>query len=319
MTPAQYARAIAELIAQLIRVLLGIFNLIQQPRLTDQQWLGVLNLVYPHVESARTEAARLAREMYDHERNTHVPQLMRNQQPQVGSDFQEFVRSMEPARKRMSQVDTRQKAIGMITREVVKQVENAGRRQIIRSIEADEPLALEIERQLELEAAQEAVQELRPDRESTPVTRIVRGWARVATGRETCAWCLMLISRGPVYESAKTGGLAVSDEDAQRMYSNGEDLSVYMNEWHPNCDCKVIPVFRTESWPGKEAADRALELWKQANAEASEYRRKNPGRVHLSGKNRGDEFTFNEDVINALRRMIDRGEINPYDYAGLAA
>ena len=48
-------------------------------------------------------------------------------------------------------------------------------------------------------------------------------FARVPTGAETCAFCIMLASRGAVYHSRKTAG-----------------------EWrhfHRNCDCKVVPSF----------------------------------------------------------------------------
>lgn len=48
-------------------------------------------------------------------------------------------------------------------------------------------------------------------------------FARVPTGTETCAFCLMLASRGAVYHSRKTAG-----------------------EWgrfHRGCDCKVVPSF----------------------------------------------------------------------------
>ncbi len=48
-------------------------------------------------------------------------------------------------------------------------------------------------------------------------------FARVPTGFETCAFCLMLASRGAVYHSRKTAG-----------------------EWgrfHRGCDCKVVPSF----------------------------------------------------------------------------
>lgn len=47
------------------------------------------------------------------------------------------------------------------------------------------------------------------------------GWARVPSGAETCAWCLMLASRGAVYESRATAG--------------GEG-----RKYHGDCDC--IPV-----------------------------------------------------------------------------
>ena len=51
-------------------------------------------------------------------------------------------------------------------------------------------------------------------------------FARVPMGFETCAFCLMLASRGAVYHSRKTAG-----------------------EWrhfHRGCDCKVVPSFEDD-------------------------------------------------------------------------
>ena len=51
-------------------------------------------------------------------------------------------------------------------------------------------------------------------------------FARVPTGLETCAFCLMLASRGAVYHTRKTAG-----------------------EWrhfHRHCDCKVVPSFEED-------------------------------------------------------------------------
>lgn len=49
-------------------------------------------------------------------------------------------------------------------------------------------------------------------------------WARVPSGRETCSWCLMLVSRGAVYESAK----------AASVDNHGDGF-------HLDCDCVAVP------------------------------------------------------------------------------
>lgn len=51
-------------------------------------------------------------------------------------------------------------------------------------------------------------------------------FARVPTGRVTCAFCTMLASRGFVYHSRKSAG--------------------DMDEWHDNCDCQVVPEWDRE-------------------------------------------------------------------------
>lgn len=53
-------------------------------------------------------------------------------------------------------------------------------------------------------------------------------WARVPYGK-TCAWCLMLASRGPVYRSEQSAGGARS--------------------WHSHCDCTPTPVWPDQPLP----------------------------------------------------------------------
>lgn len=48
-------------------------------------------------------------------------------------------------------------------------------------------------------------------------------YARVPVGVETCAFCIMLASRGFVYATKKTAGVD--------------------SHFHPNCDCKIVPGF----------------------------------------------------------------------------
>lgn len=51
-------------------------------------------------------------------------------------------------------------------------------------------------------------------------------FARVATGRETCAFCYMLASRGAVYRTRETAG--------------------QFDHYHRRCDCKVVPGFEDD-------------------------------------------------------------------------
>lgn len=48
-------------------------------------------------------------------------------------------------------------------------------------------------------------------------------YARVPSGNETCAFCIMLASRGFVYRDAKSAGEG--------------------DHYHPNCDCRIVPGF----------------------------------------------------------------------------
>lgn len=50
-------------------------------------------------------------------------------------------------------------------------------------------------------------------------------YARVPAGGETCEFCIMLASRGPVYRSAERAGM--------------------LDHWHDNCRCSVVPMWNT--------------------------------------------------------------------------
>jgi hypothetical protein len=64
-------------------------------------------------------------------------------------------------------------------------------------------------------------------------------YARVPSGKETCAFCFMLCSRGFVYWTEKTAG--------------GEGY-----EYHTNCDCIIVPGFYRGYW-NMEAMDDQVE------------------------------------------------------------
>lgn len=55
-------------------------------------------------------------------------------------------------------------------------------------------------------------------------------WARVPTGRTTCAFCLMLASRGPAYGSKRSAG--------------GDS-----NKYHADCDCTPTPIWLGDELP----------------------------------------------------------------------
>lgn len=295
MNPEEYAAQQAVISAAIATYALQFASYFAQPLLSLAEWLGVLQLMFPEVQRRREESAALARFFYDSQRELFHPELPRNDRFLEDYRFEWFVENMEPAREKMSQVDSPADAVATMALRTVREVENAGRRQIIHAVDND------------------------------PEPRIIRGWARVATGAETCAWCLMLISRGPTYLSGSNAGLSDSTTETETLaaYRDAPDLQTYfdqiedhVDEWHDGCDCKVVPVFKREDWFGEDAAKRALELWKAASLKA---RQLPPGRVHPSGKKKGKPFTFNEDVINVLRSMLGNGEIDASEFAALAA
>ncbi|OBJ41331.1 hypothetical protein A5630_23105 [Mycolicibacterium mucogenicum] len=286
MTPEEYAAKQSLISSATARYTLTFAKFMQRPQLSHRDWSSLLSLLYPEVERRRAEAASLARDFYDAQREEAHPELPRFDQFLESYEYEWFAENMEPVRPRMSLMDSPEDALTNLALRVVREVENAGRRQLIHAVQDDSGL--------------------------------VRGWARVATGRETCGWCLMLVSRGPVYYSASSSGLDLDDETAAQMIANGEDISEYMNEWHTGCDCKVVPVFKRQAnWVGKAAMERARDLWGEATKIAIQEEKDDP--VHRSGKRKGKKFTRNELAINALRRMLASGQIDASEYAALAA
>lgn len=318
MTPAQYAAGQAAIAAATLDYALSLGKFVTKPGLSLLDWFKLLHLVYPSIEKQRSSSARLAREFYDSQRELYVPELPRNSIDLIGSDFETFVKNMEPARRQMSLENSSDTALSTFALRSVREVENAARNQIIHAVKEDEQLAEVIDIP---SAAREPVKQ--PEKPSTPKKtniekvqeqlaqpkKLVRGWARVATGEETCAWCLMLISRGPVYQGADRAGLDLDDQEAVEMIAAGEDISQHMDEWHTGCDCLVVPVFRLDDWSGKQAADKALDLWNDAALEAI--------RLIDSGEARTDNR--NTETQNVIRRWFYHGVIDPQDYAGLKA
>jgi hypothetical protein len=92
-------------------------------------------------------------------------------------------------------------------------------------------------------------------------------FARVLQGEKSCAFCIMLASRGPIYESKVTAG----------------DTGKIHNDFHDNCDCGVVPVYTSRAWPGKQDAEELYKLWESST-----------------------KGNYQGDAINALRREIYR-------------
>ncbi|ARQ94663.1 capsid maturation protease [Mycobacterium phage Journey13] len=262
------------------------------PALVVGEWLRLLQVLFPEVQRRYADAAALGRDFYDSQRRLHHPELPRNERFRGELQWEWFVRNMEPARKEMSQADSPPQATTKLALAAVREVEMAGRRQIIGAVKND-----------------------------PAPPQIVRGWARVATGRETCAWCLMLISRGAelnhkgnfAYREAATAGASLDDETMIDLWNeSGHDLEKFraetkphIEEWHAGCDCLVVPVFDVQNWPGRDAALRAQRLWIEAGNEASD--------LIESGKARSNNM--NRETLNALRRRLARGEIAMSNYA----
>ena len=77
-------------------------------------------------------------------------------------------------------------------------------------------------------------------------------WARIPSGKTTCAFCLMLAGRGAVYHTAEKAG----------------DLG---NKFHAHCDCQIIPIKDPTHWPEHYDPKPLEDLYYQAREAAEEY------------------------------------------------
>lgn len=352
MNPDEYAAAQAVISNQIAQYVAQFAGMFQTQALSTQQWLQALGLLFHQVSASRYQAASLARGFYDSQRAAAYPSLPPHPAFLETYDIQRFAKDMEPARKRMQQANSPQDAVTHVVMQATRVVENAGRQQLIHAVQDDSPIkelqavaespkfrdvltrlgqpyALQGLPQPQESPSAQVLRLVQPQKDGmpSPVTsgsQVVRGWARVATGRETCAWCLMLISRGPVYLDASTAGLDSSNSEVLDAWDHSQgDLDSFilstdenMEQWHPGCDCKVVPVFKTQSWVGEAAQKRALDLWNDAMGEAISQE-DNPG-THASGKNKGKKFTRNELALNALRRKLASGEVTSQEWAAIS-
>ncbi len=294
MSPEEYAAAQFAITSALAAYIRRVSTFFISPSLTVRDWLGFLKLIFPEVQLRYTQSAELGRRFYDDQRKKHHPELLPNERLLSELKFEWFVQNMEPARKSMSQAESPTSAISKVALSAIREVEMAGRRQIIGAVKNDP-------------------------------ADVLQGWARVATGRETCAWCLMLISRGVelnhkgnfAYGEAASAGINLDDETALDLFNDAggdpalflknlrEDSKENVEEWHTGCDCIAVPVFDLQNWVGRDQARRALDLWIDAGNEASE--------LIESGKSRTKNVST--ETLNALRRRLDRGEISMSNYA----
>lgn len=253
----------------------------QSLEISEPLWLSILRLLFSLLRPAAVAVSEDYRKMFDAE---HAKAFPGEELPAVNlvvPEFEHFVADMEDVRHQMSKADTSDYEVVNASLRVARTAENSGRLTIRRAV--DELTQKYIDKGFSESDARAfaADDERRRVRGSTmPQGRII-GWARVPTGKETCGFCWMLASRGPVYGSAESGGAKhVSGDPVAADYTGG---------WHTGCDCKVVPVFNLDDWQGRNRYLAAEELWKEST-------------VGFHGK----------EAVNAFRRAVERGELENY-------
>jgi hypothetical protein len=107
------------------------------------------------------------------------------------------------------------------------------------------------------------------------------GVARVPSGTDTCSFCIMLASRGPVYQSQVSAELVVGRGSNRTGYdANGARLSGGIgggiktrgnrdigNKFHDSCDCVSVVIRSQADYPEGYDPDRYLEMYQQGAGE----------------------------------------------------
>lgn len=81
----------------------------------------------------------------------------------------------------------------------------------------------------------------------------VMGWVRYSQTGTPCAFCAMLISRGPIYKSYQSAGTTTEQQVVQ--------------EYHANCHCVAVPVFSDRQFndsPLFALNRKYFQLWPEA-------------------------------------------------------
>lgn len=197
-------------------------------------WLSLLTLLFSVVQPASAAVASISRTFYDEERSRIFPELPRHEFYLAIPEFEHFVSDMEEVRPALQRAGTTDADITKAAMRAARHVENSGRLTTIRAVESD-PLNND---ELIVEEISNFERRAQYQRKRGQAV----AWARIATGAETCGWCLMLTSRGAVYHSEESAG--------------GD------GGWHNGCDCKVVPVFVEDDWEGRDRYKAAEEMWK---------------------------------------------------------
>lgn len=281
-------RSLSAAVARLVLRFLWPFR---HPPLSEAAWNVFLRSSYPEVERYRRQSAELGREFYDSEREKRTGSTEKHDFILPNYEFDWYKEAMNPARRGILRPNSTDEDIAKAVQYAVREVENGGRRAILRPVSEEEFEDPE-----------------------------VIAWARVATGRETCGFCLMLISRGPVYFSAEDAGLDLDDTSALEVYNSGDEeyRKEHMNEWHTGCDCKVVPVFDRSNWAGRDAYLKAEQFYKDIAkkvAADAETKIRKAGNQHTK---KGSERTRGEAIVNEMRRALQEGEANMTDFAAAA-
>lgn len=265
MNLEQYARAKQSLLRRMIAALIFPFRQFLTPFMTRRQWTQLMSVTYVIVKRYRDEATELARQFYDDNRAEQLPEAPRHDIFKDDHFPRQWMQeTLEPAFREFERTNNADTAIEDLTQRVIKVVEDGARRTIIQGVASD-------------------------------TSQRIRGWARFDPRPPTCAFCTMLISRGPVYHTKGTAGITeVSQDKLERTILDGtqSDIDELLNRWHPGCTCIAVPVYKLEGYQTEAQEEAAFDIYDRG--------RKNAEKV---ARREGVKLTTRL-ILNEMRKLI---------------
>lgn len=195
-----------------------------------------------------------------------------------------------------------------ISSRLSQHVEDAARQTMVRSVEDYRDPATEADEEHYSYAALRGTDDDADGWDRELRESQARSWARVLTGAENCAFCVMLASRGPIYETAESAGRIAASDLFREAGAVG-----WANSYHPGCDCLVVPIYDYNSWPGRDQFGELRKFYKRTIDDATWT--DDDGNEHKGiTYNNGPGWSQNK-VLSAiereLRRMAGEGQSLP--------
>lgn len=235
----EYARRKESLIRRMLAALFLVFKQFLKPFMSARDWGNMMHVTYVVVKPFRDEGTELAREFYD--ANRVLQQPSKKPQDIFKDDFYPerwFRETMAPVFEDLQKTGNVDGAFTEASNRVTKVVEDGARRTILQGVVDDH---------------------------DSPV----RGYARFDPRPPTCAFCTMMISRGPVYIAGKGASSAGFPEGHQRLErlildDDTDAINELMNKWHPGCTCIAVPIYKYDNYVTQEQEREAFKIYEAA-------------------------------------------------------
>lgn len=232
----EYARRKQRILTRMLAALLYVFEQFLRRVMTPRLWDQLMTVSYRVMKPFRDEGTQLAREFYDDNRAEQLPNAERHDIFTDDHYLERWYReTMLPVYQKLQRTGNVENAVEESVARVTKVYEDAQRRTLIQGIASD-------------------------------TSQPIKGFARFDPRPPTCAFCTMMISRGPVYNKSKDGNTAGWPFDTQRLEKlilddDPDEINELMNKWHPKCTCIVVPVYKYSNYPSEAQEKDALEIY----------------------------------------------------------